>query len=310
MTTSASKFFAMSLGAVALCTTALPAAAASFTQPGATMGAPTGANPPPGLYFANFANYGIGKELPGKFPSDDSTAVGIEVPAFIWVPGWNFLGASYAASVAFPFVEVGVRSPNHTADTFLRGVFNPDINPITLSWNLGNGFFVSFGEHIYVPVNSEVVVGSSNAGVVSSAASFEQRVAVSYIANDWVLSANGIFGIATNDGVGVKAPDYANIDWTIAHNFGKWQLGVVGYGAWDLETTPVNAAVGRAAAVAVGGLVGYNFGVVNLTLEATHQVVTHGDTNYGREDTRVWTSLVIPIWNPTPAAPKPLVAKY
>jgi hypothetical protein len=297
------------LGAAALCVTALPAAAASFTQPGGTMGAPAGANPPPGLYFANALNYGIGRGLPGA-SFDDSTAVGVEVPIFIWVPGWNFLGATYAAAVAAPLVDVGIRSPGHLADTYLRGVFNPDVNPITLSWNLGNGFFVSFGEHIYIPINSEVVVASSAAGVVSSAASFEQRVAVSYIANDWVLSANGIFGIVTNDGVGIKGPDYANVDWTIAHNFGKWQIGAVGYGAWDLETTPINFAVGKAAAVAVGGLVGYNFGVVNLQLMATHQVVTHGDTNYGREDTRVWSTLVIPIWNPPAPTPQPLVAKY
>jgi hypothetical protein len=310
MTIVKSKVFVLGVAAAALSATALPAAAASYTQPGATMGSPAGANPPPGLYFANALNYGIGKELPGKFPDGDSTAVGVEAPILIWVPGWNFLGATYAASAAFVVVDVGVRSPNHAADTYLRGVFNPDINPITLSWNLGNGFFVSFGEHIYIPVNSEVVVGSSNAGVVSSAPMFEQRVSVSYLANDWVLSANGIVGIGGNDGVGVKSPDYVNVDWTIARNFGKWQVGAVGYGAWDIETTPINAGVGKASAVGIGGLVGYNFGVVDLQLRATHQIVTHGDSNYGREDTRVWSTLVIPIWNPPAPAPKPLVAKY
>jgi len=310
MKLTTNRLVGLGLGAAALCATALPASAASFTEPGITMGAPAGAVPPAGLYFANLANYGIGQNFPGGVPGD-TAAVGVEVAAFIWSSGWNFLGASYAASIAFPFVDVGIRSPGHVADTYLRGVFNPDINPVTFSWNLGNGLFVSFGEHIYIPINSEVVVGSSAPGVVTSAASFEQRVAISYIGNDWILSANGIVGIVTNDAAGVAIPDYANIDWTIAHTFGKWELGVVGYGAFDLNTTPVNAAVGRGVAVGIGGLVGYNFGPVDLVLEATHQVVTEGATNLAINYTRVWTTVVIPIWNPTPPPPPhPVVAKY
>lgn len=300
MKITTNKLLGLGLGAAALVATALPASAASFTQPGGTMGAPAGANPPPGLYFANAANYGIGGTAGGTGPSE---AVGIEVPIFIWSTGWNFLGASYAASVAFPFVDIGVHNTN-----YLRGAFNPYINPITLSWNLGNGLFVSFGEGIYIPIASDVVIAS---GGTTSPASFEQRAAISYIANDWIISANVIAGIVTKDSAGVQGADYLNVDWTIAHTFGKWELGVVGYGAWDLNTTPINFAAGRGEAIGVGGLLGYNFGPVNLTLEATHEFVSRGATNYGYHDTRVWTSIVIPIWNPTPAAPpRPVVAKY
>src|ERR1700752_5335090 len=106
MQITTSKLLGLGLGAAALCATALPAAAASFTQPGGTTGSPAGAVPPPGLYFVNAANYGIGNDLPGKTVGD-TVAVGVEVPIFIWNPGWNFLGAQYAASVAFPLVDVG-----------------------------------------------------------------------------------------------------------------------------------------------------------------------------------------------------------
>jgi hypothetical protein len=277
----------------------LPAAAISWTQPGATMGVPAGTVPPAGLYFANGANYGVSSVSPTE-------AIGVEVPAFIWSPGWNFLGASYAASVAGIFAEVGVHDAN-----YIRGPFNPVINPITLSWNLGNGLFVSVGEAIYLPIKSDVVFSSGGANPVTSGAAFEQRAAISYIGNDWIVSANAIFGITTNDVAGIKEPDYINLDATVAHTFGNWRLGVVGYGAWDIQDTPLTIANGgRGEAIGFGGLLGYNFGPVNLTLELTHQFVTEGFTNYGKEDTRAWTSIVIPIWTPTAPAPRPLVAKY
>jgi hypothetical protein len=308
MKTTSTKLLAMGFGAAALCATALPAAAGSFTQPGGTMGAPAGANPPPGLYFVNAANYGSGDLAGAAIKTGED--VGVEVPIFIFVPGWNFLGASYAASVAFPFVDVGIRAP---VGVYLGSIFNPYVNPITLSWNLGNGVFASIGEGIYIPMDQEVN-GSNTPTGATSAAAFETRVALSYLGNDWVASANGILGIATKDSLGTRAPDYVNVDLTLAHHFGKWELGVVGYGAFDINGGAGtvgfnNSAAGKGEQLGVGGLLGYNFGPVDLTIEATHQFVTEGAANYGKNDTRVWTVLVIPIWNPAPP-PRPVIAKY
>ena len=105
MKITTSKLLGLGLGATALCASALPAFAGAFTEPGITTGAAAGFNPPPGLYFANLANYGVAQ---GASPTG-TTSVGIEVPVFTWVPGWNFLGATYSANVAFPFVEIGDR---------------------------------------------------------------------------------------------------------------------------------------------------------------------------------------------------------
>jgi Putative MetA-pathway of phenol degradation len=292
MKTVTSKLLGLAAGAAALCAMALPAAASSWTQPGASTGAPAGALPPPGLYFVGAANYGIGEASP-------TLAVGVGVQGLIWNPGWTFLGASYAADVALIEVEVGVHNAN-----YLRGVYNPFIRPVTLSWNLGNGFFVSAGSGVYTPVGTEI----GNPG-----AAFEQHFNISYLANDWIASANFYYGITTSgsaNGVTGRTPDYANLDLTLGHAFGKWSLGIVGYGAWDTQTTALNAAAGRGVEYGIGGFVGYNFGVVDLQFKVTHQVVTEGTTNYGRGDTRAWVTMVIPIWNPTPPAPKPLVAKY
>jgi hypothetical protein len=291
----ANNLFALGLGAAVLGATPLPTMAASWTQPGATMGVPAGVTPPAGLYFIGDVNYGASSGSP-------SVSSGTAVESFLLVPGWSFLGASYAAGFTVLEPEVGVHNTS-----YIRGVFNPEILPVILSWNLGNGFYVSAASGVYVPLNSEVAF--STPGVTSGAA-FEQRGAVSYVANDWIASVNTLTGITTADAAGLRQPDYLNIDATLMHKFGKWRLGPVGYAEWDLQTTPANAAVGRAFALGVGGQVAYDFGPVDLAITLTHQVDTHGDAMYGVGDTRVWATIVIPIWNPTPPAPKALVAKY
>jgi hypothetical protein len=293
------KFFAnacFSLGLVgSLGAMALPAEAASWTQPGATMGVPAGVLPPPGLYFIGDVNYGAADASP-------TVSSGTAVQSLLWVPGWKFLGGSYAAGLTVLEAEVGVHNRN-----YLRGVFNPEIVPISLSWNLGNGFFISGTSGVYVPVNTDVTFATPG---VTSGAAFEQRVAISYVGNDWIASVNALGGIVTADSAGLREPDYLNLDLTLMHKFGKWRLGPVGYVEWDLNSTPANAATGKAFALGVGGQVAYDFGPIDLAMTVTHQVDTHGDSMYGRDDTRVWTTVVIPIWNPTPAAPKPLAAKY
>jgi hypothetical protein len=326
---STCKLLGLGFGAVALCATALPAAAASFTQPGATTGSPNGFNAPPGFYFGNAANYGIGQNLTVLPDVGQTTAVGVEAPFFIWSPGWNFLGPniSYAASITGVFVDVGVRVPGHgagnlgpviggvNADLYLRSPFNPLINPLALSWNIGNGFAASFAEFIYIPINAETTIDSAG-GTVRSPASFEQRVAVSYIGNDWIASANAIFGLVTTNALGVSGPDYLNVDLTLGHTFGHWSIGVVGYGAWDINQTPINTNVFGGFSpneeIGFGGYLGYDFGVVNMQLKLTHEFITNGvDSNYGRHDTRIWSVFVIPIWNPPPPAPPhPVIAKY
>lgn len=59
---------------------------------------------------------------------------------------------------------------------------------------------------------------------------------------------------------------------------------------------------------ALGGLVGYNFGPVIAQVYVTRDIA---QSNYTGYDTRLWTRLIVPLWNPdAPVARKPLVTKY
>src|SRR5262249_36104161 len=121
----------MTLGIAVSCAMSSQAAAISFTQPGGTMGQPLGTAPPPGLYFSNLANWGLATNA----ALDHTTSLGYAVPAFLWSSGYKILGASYSALVIATFEDIGT-----SRTTYLRGVFNPAIVPISLSWNLGNDF--------------------------------------------------------------------------------------------------------------------------------------------------------------------------
>ncbi len=318
MKIATSKLLALGLGAAALCAAALPAAAGQIQEPGITDGLALGAAPAPGFYYVNLANWGTGRiQTPNalKAPDNaDSIAIGGEVPFFVWVPDTKVLGATYSFTAAFPLVEASVNHlTGNPPNLYFRGVFQPSIAPLNLSWSLGNGLFVAIGEAIDPAVKSEVTFpASSRPGYVTSAWGFDTHINFSYVANDWILSANNTISIQTIEGAGIQGNDAFGTDVTIAHEFGKWTIGAVGHGSWDLTATPMNMTYaltpGMGRAIAVGGLVGYNFGPVDVLLYATNQVYAEGDTFGGRCDTRVWSTLVIPIWNPAP--PAPVIAKY
>ena len=91
------------------------------------------------------------------------------------------------------------------------------------------------------------------------------------------------------------------------YKFGKWELGPVGY--LEVQTTADTgfgcpALCGNLSNVAVGGLVGYDFGPVDLQVWVTRQRRQVPNAIDGLD---FWTRLGFRIW--APEAPKPLVAK-
>src|ERR1700727_906331 len=94
---------------------ALEPGAAAQTKAGVLIGASAGV-PPPGIYMINQvftyqANLvGPGTPLPG---SNGHTGVhaDVDVQAFLFVPGWTFLGGTLDAVIAQPFVDTSIGAP-------------------------------------------------------------------------------------------------------------------------------------------------------------------------------------------------------
>jgi hypothetical protein len=282
--TTLSAAFALSLSA-----TVSGALAGSVTQPGETVGLAAGAPLPEGVYFVNTMDWGCRN-------SDPSVCAGVAIPVLAWSTPWTFLNARVQFLVATPVIEVGV----HNAD-YNYSVYNPLLAG-QLAWDLGNGFGFSYLLGAYFDVRTELAWSST---------SINQRFGLSYTGNMWNITANVIWGIHTDSvtsrpqispcpapfsGFGCN-PDFINVDLTVTKKFGKWEIGPVAYGSTDLNEPIVGYA--KQSQIAVGGLLGYDFG--NITLQGYLTTEVH-QRNYGGHDTRLWGRMIVPLWTP-PAAP-------
>jgi len=303
---------------------------------GATIGLPLGAAAPPGLYtgletaYLGFPATGIGNQAAG----DHVYAIAQAVP-LLWSTGWTFLGASYSVSAVIAFYDANVTAASTFANNLLGGgnsvaavlvVANPLWNPIALSWNLGNGWFVSAGFNFVAPI------GTNKSNFTNPDYwTFEPTLAVSYLANNWVLSANMFYDINAASkgtcclpqaagvpfgGVGYVGGDAFYADLTAVYKVGKWQFGPVGYieaqtttdrPGGGLTCAAVAAdpllACGKLYTAAVGGLIGYDFGPVDIQVWVTQNVAKENAI----DGLSVWSRIGFRLW--APEAPKPLVAK-
>ncbi len=121
---------------------------------------------------------------------------------------------------------------------------------------------------------------------------YEPTLAVSYLANNWVVSANMFFDFNGASGGRVLGAGYGSNgyvsgdlfygDFTAAYKFGKWEIGPVAYVEEQISddvpgggvpcTYGVGGSCGHAQNVGLGGLVGYDFGPVDLQVWVTDSV--------------------------------------
>jgi len=165
--------------------------------------------------------------------------------------------------------------------TYFNGMYNPAVFG-QLAWDLGYGWGFSYLLGAYFNYSSPVAWSDT---------SLNQRFALSYTGNDWGITANVIWGIhmdsvtdrpqlspcpipasvAFPTGLGCN-PDFINVDLTVGHSFGKWQVAWVGYYSSDLNEPILGPVV----------LQGY------LTTDVYEK-------NYGGHDVRGWARIVIPL---------------
>jgi hypothetical protein len=262
---------------------AYEAGAAGWAQkPGITLGGASAGVPPPGLYMIDQAfTYQSNLAGPGNSvinPHGTTTGVpaAVGVTAFVWVPGWTFLGATYDAAWAIPVGMFAVGSP---ANVEASGMINTFIAPIELSWKLGDsGFQVKTGLGMYVPDGT--VTGVNGLGNVGNPWwSFMPEFVVSYLKDGRNLTANVFEEINTKSTVTqYRSGDILHAEFTATKTIGKWTVGPVAYYAGQVSDDKSSAFYGGAINVnryniwAVGGSLGYNFGPAQLTVWALDEV--------------------------------------
>ncbi len=275
---------------LSVCAAASAAVAGSVTQPGETVGLAAGAPLAPGVYFVDTADWGV------RNTSPNNTSLGVNIPVLAWSTPWTLFGGRVQFLAAAPELEAGVRNTFYSDSMYNPAVFGQ------VAWELGSGWAFSYLIGAYFDVDSSLAWSST---------SLNQRFALSYTANGWNLTANVIYGNQFDQltsrlqvsacgpsGAFGCNPDFLNVDGTATYKLGKWELGLIGYGSTDLST-PI-AGYQKQSQVALGGLVGYNFGPVVLQGYVSHDVY---EKNYGGYDTRGWVRLIIPLWTQPAAMP-------
>jgi hypothetical protein len=299
---------------------------------GATQGLPLGAAPPPGLYASLGADVtGLG----GSAGKGNQTIPGATTaPAFgygatlLFVPGWTFLGATYEAAVVQGFyfgTSEGSASPPFPAGTQISPeLANTDFTPIALSWKLGNGWFAAASLHIDGPDGSQWRTTAADTNLNPDFWTVAPAFAVSYIDKNWLASANFRYDIDTaSRGTTTALPGFLPAaaagyvsgqelfgDLTLLYKLGKWQFGPVGY--FEAQTTAdkpgggiacTAAICGYQSQIAVGALVGYDFGPVAMQAWFD-QTVECANAVCGLD---VWFRTSFKLWSPEGG--KPMVAK-
>lgn len=251
---------------------ARPARAGSAAQPGQTVGLPVGAQLPVGLYVVNLSSFGTRSTQPR------ASSTNVNLPTLAWATPWDVAGARLQVFFTQPVAAASSRGAPYQS-----GV-GQQLLAAQLAWDLGGDIGVSYLFGGYLPIQTRFLTQS---------ASLTHRFAASYTGQDWNLTANLLYGVFLDPRApaGTLYPDYLNLDLTMTRKFGKWQVGAVGYGSSDLPT-----GVGSdrpQGQIAVGGLVGSNFGPVNLQAYLTRDVVQR---NYGGRETRGWLRAIVPLY--------------
>lgn len=293
-------------------------------HPGVTIGAAAAA-PPPGLYgfeqvFTDQSKL-VGPGAPNVAGVQTGAKSDSAVQGILWVSGWNFLGASYDVVAVLPFISVSVGAPINFNPTGVHNAFFAN----ELSWRLGeSGFFIKAGLGIYAPTGTQQ--GPTGLGNVGNPWwTFQPNLVFSYLKDGWNLTANIFDEINTaNTFTGYRSGDVLHAEFTATKTIGNWTIGPVAYYVGQITHDRSSTFYGGAINVnryntwAAGGLVGYTFGPVQLSVWGTQDLsstVSGGtagpagiDTATATKGFSVFAQLNYRIWAPEPP-PSPQLSR-
>jgi hypothetical protein len=268
--------------------------------------------------------------LTNAIGTHNGVSAAVDVQGFVFVPGWTFLGATYDAVFAQPFIMAGVAGPlnlNPNFPSVFAGMHNSYIVPVELSWKLGtSGFVVKTGLGIYTPDGTiQGPAGLNNVG--NPWWTFIPELIVSYLKDGWNLTASFQEEFNTKNTVdGYTTGDIFHADFTATKTIGKWTFGPVAYyvGQVTDDSCPASCTILGGSTLAhvqsysiwaVGGLIGYDFGPVSVSLWATNEVsakasnaaataIGAADPSVVAQGTTVFGTISYRLWAPeAPAQP-------
>ena len=262
---------------------------------GVNEGLAAGALPPPGFYavvdnyWATYSLYGpTGKTVPNT-----SLSALIEVPILLWSTGWKVFGADYAVALAQPFDYTSANTGYGVeAGAGMWGAYNTILIPGQLAWKFGDNTRVKAGVSVYLDdassTLSDVVTRhrTLNGGLPSGNGytAIQPDLGVSWLGDGWNLSADlhVTFPVTADTGSGYdywSGNEFA-ADYTATKTVGKWTFGLGAAQEDQLNPDTQNGHVvsnSMASNLALGPVVGYQFGGVNVLAGWNHNLYATND---------------------------------
>lgn len=276
-------------------------------QPGATTGNHVGALPPAGFYMAVDTAYENGKIQNGKgdtavTPAGQTIeATNISsVIALTWVTDYEIAGARYAAAIAQPYKwsSVDFSSSSSSNEVNTDGLINTAITPAILSWDLGEGYFVSTAFTVYLDNGDFSSTYDSDAGrnVKNTKAvgnhywTFEPSVAFTRFGQDWNITLNNILDFNTeNNETHYQSGMTYYLDATATRRADKWTYGLIGnltkqitddeVNGESVAASVMNSEGNRAEHILAGAVLGYDFGSFSLNSRFLYSVRAKNDAD-------------------------------
>ena len=289
---------------------------AGYMQPGETMGVSLVSPLPEGVFAADLEDYGRSPNLvPGQ-----SVGLGVNIPVLIWSTPISFYNTRLEFLAGVPFAHIDGAG----LDRF--GAVSYALGPM-LGHDFGGGLTGGIGALARTPDPSPNLQDLS--GRTRMAVDVRQSLqyaipagnpfaGITLIENAAYTSCfcNGATSF-TGDGLtSVNQNDLFAGDFTAEKSFGKFTIGFTGYGNIDTNNIAklTNAGTNfnpREKNIALGGLIGYDFGRFTLTGIVTHSLYRNVivPTVSAGEETRGWVRVIVPLYV-APAPTAPVVARY
>ncbi len=258
----------------------------------------SGALPPPGQYFVNYALHytaddlrdGRGKSIPVDFELE----VFAEVLRFINVTDKKIFGGSWAQHIFVPIMSVDVSTP--FGDDDVIGLGDIIIDPFIIGWHTPNFHWVA-GLDIYIPVGEYDKDDIANIG--RNYWTFEPVLAGTYRnKSGYEASIKAMYDInLENSDTDYDSGDEFHFDYTIGKHIGNWSLGLGGFyykqvtGDDGMMMTPgglVDAGDNKGEQFAWGPQVAYQHKGMSFVLKYQDEI----ETTNKAEGERFWFKFV------------------
>jgi hypothetical protein len=178
------------------------------------------------------------------------------------------------------------------------GLADPKIQPVDVSWALGDGFHVGAGLGVYVPVGTYSADAAINIG--QHFWTVEPGLALSYVKDGWNASVHALYDVnSENPTTHYRSGDQVFVNTTLTQSVAGWDIGPVGYYQKQVSEDRNDggrSSFGGATAAparqwALGALVSRQIGPLRLTAFYTRDIEARNTLS----GDKVWLNLSLPL---------------